>query len=305
MKKKTKRYNKAFIIITALFVMSCVLAFFFYTQSNWIFTTNYTVSSKKIPKEFNGYKILQLSDLHSMQFGKDNIRLIKKIDKIKPDIIAVTGDVLNSQNDDGRVFLSLAERLAKKYTIYYIVGNHEQIVKNRCIKKKLTFFNDYMEKLKSFGIIIVDDSSDRILKKGACIDIYGLDIPLKYYKGKNSASYEGEKEFSVEEIKDAVGECESGTFSILLAHDPKYFSLYDAWGADLTLSGHVHGGVIWLPFVGGLLSPEQSFFPEYDKGRFERNGKVMIVNAGLGNSIVKIPRFLVPPELSVITLKSK
>lgn len=276
---------------------------FFYTQANYLQITEYSIASAKIPKEFNGFKILQISDLHSKEFGKGNEYLIKQIKALHPDIIVATGDMLNSVNDDGRVFYDLAKNLVKHFKIYYIKGNHEQIAEFKAREAGSDWLDTYMEKLDDLGVIVLNNNKAELTRNGASINLYGLDISLRLYRGKYTAAYVGGSTIEVPDIQKALDICEGGKYNILLTHNPAYFQVYSGCGADLILTGHMHGGIVRVPFMGGLLSPEHSFFPKYDAGMYELGKSKMIVNRGLGNSTIKL-RVFNRPEIAMVTLMS-
>ncbi|MBU5484069.1 metallophosphoesterase [Clostridium sp. MSJ-11] len=286
-----------------IIIALAAISVFIYAQFNWLEVSEYKISSDKIGNEFDGFKIVQLSDLHSKEFGKNNSTLIKKIKKLNPDIIVTTGDMYNSTNDDGEVFYNLAKELSKDYKIYYIVGNHEQISEVRREESEVSKENNYIESLKELGVTVLDNDKVEIEREGKKINLYGLEIPLRFYKDKNTATYSGDKPYDKSNVEKAIGKASEEDFNILLAHNPIYFPVYSSWGADLTLSGHTHGGIIRIPFKGGLLSPERTFFPKYDGGEFELDESKLIVNRGLGNDTIKL-RIFNRPEISVITLKS-
>ncbi|EKQ56692.1 MULTISPECIES: metallophosphoesterase [unclassified Clostridium] len=259
-----------------------------YRDNKLIKISKYQIQSNKVPKEFNKFKIIQLSDFHNYIFNKNNSRLVKKILKENPDIIVMTGDMVNKYDKDFNVFLNLAETLSKKYKIYYIIGNHEKRLKKEHL-------NLLIKKLTNLNINVVNDKNVTIIRNNERIHIYGFDIPLSFYKTKN-------KPKNIEEvIYKALNKCEEKNYNILLAHNPLFFDIYAKYNVDLTLSGHVHGGMIRLPFIGGLLSPERKFFPKYSEGVYEINNKKLIVSRGLGYSK---PGFRVNnmPEIVSITL---
>ncbi|MFA6940277.1 MAG: metallophosphoesterase [Clostridiaceae bacterium] len=294
-----KGIKKSFEII---FVISIVLSVIFFLDNNWLKVQRYNINSSKLPEEFNGFKIVQLSDLHSKVFGKNNVQLLNKIRKINPDIIVITGDMLNSENDNGESFLNLARNLNKEYKmIYYVEGNHEQIAKSIADTENSEWFNEYMNKLKKSGIIVLNNDKIELKKGNQIIKLYGLGLPLSYYKGKDSERLAGEKEYQISDIKNSIGQADKEKFNILLTHNPKYFPVYSSWGADLTLAGHIHGGYVRLPFVGGVFSPDKTLFPEYDAGEFENASSKMIVSCGLGNGKIGF-RIFNRPEITVITL---
>lgn len=242
-----------------------------FVDNTLIQVSKYEIKSNKIPKEFNKFKIVHLSDFHSYGFGKDNLKIIKKIDDEIPDIIVMTGDMVNKYDRNFAKFLNLAEALSNKYKIYYIVGNHEV----RLRKKDLDFV---LKSLQKFGIKILTDKKVTIVRRKEHINIYGIHIPLSYYKIIN-------KPTNVEEvISKKLSKCKDDEYNILLAHNPLYFETYSKQNVDLILSGHVHGGMIRLPFVGAVLSPERKFFPKYSSGVYELDNKKLLVSRGLGHS---------------------
>jgi predicted MPP superfamily phosphohydrolase len=265
--------------------------------------TNYTVTSNKIPNSFEGYKILQLTDLHSASFGKDNAELIKIIDAIKPDIIVVTGDMMNFKNDDGQVFITLAAKLVKRYPVFCISGNHEQKIAQNASSSKIYY--NFKKALEHEDVRFIDNKLIAIQKNNESINIYGLKLPLKYYKSLAEKKRRKINDPSADDINCYIGKVNSSEFNIMLMHTPQYFPAYANWGADITLCGHIHGGIIRIPFVGGLLSPDVTFFPKYDAGRFEKGDSVMIVGRGLGSSGAWKVRINNNPEIVVVTLKSK
>ena len=232
-----------------------------------------------------------MSDFHSYVFEKNNVKLLRKINDEHPDIIVMTGDMVNKYDIKFEIFLNLAEALSKKYEIYYIVGNHEI----RLRKDDLSFI---LQKLKKFGIKILNDEKITLNRKEEVINIYGIDIPLAYYKVIN-------KPTNVEEVINAVlNKCNEKEYNILLAHNPLYFCEYSKQNINLTLSGHVHGGMIRLPFIGAILSPERKFFPQYSSGIYEMNNKKLLVSRGLGHSRPGI-RLFNKREIISITLHSE
>lgn len=281
---------KSLIILKLL---SAILAISIYDSNNNICISKYEIKSYKIPKEFSGFKILQLSDLHSKKFGKENKILINKIEKINPDIIVITGDMIVRHKNDYSVFINLMDKLSKNYSIYYIVGNHEQKAYLR--NKKIT---QLFRLIKNMGITILNNKMVKLIKADSYINLYGIKIDLKYYKYKKSTR---NLYFEEEEMRNIMGESDKNSFNILLAHNPFYFKTYASWGADITLSGHVHGGMVRLPFIGALFSPERKFFPKYSQGKYLIENKTMIVSRGLGSGKIGF-RLFNRPELSIIKL---
>lgn len=240
-------------------IVLLAIAFFFvelYIDSNVLTTSEFCIKNKKIPSKFDGYKILHLSDLHSKSFGNKNEKLIEKISEINPDIIVMTGDMVNCNDTNFDNFFELVKVLVKKYDIYYIVGNHEQNMKK--VNK-----NVIIDFLEANGVKVLDNEKVELVKEDEKINLYGLWCNLRYY----SAKAEGEKEeFTLETIEKIMANTKinDDEYNILLAHNPNFIESYAAWGADLTLSGHIHGGMVRIPFIGGVFSPDTLLFPKYD-----------------------------------------
>ena len=276
-------------------------AAFYKYETESLEITKYEIENEKIPKEFDNFKIVQISDLHNKSFGKGNKRLLEKIDSQNPDIVVITGDLVEGDNKNFDVALNLIDELLKKYKVYHIIGNHEQ---KSLIKKHKELYKTYFDKLYKKNIVNLDNEKIRIKKDGKYINIYGLIIPLEYYpyffKNYENKNMNLEQDF----INNKLGEINRDEYNILLAHTPFFFEDYEKYGVDLVLAGHVHGGIIRLPKVGGLLSPNREFFPKYDFGKYIKNNTTMLLSKGLGGSKVLI-RFACKPEIVSITLKSK
>lgn len=261
-------------------------------ENHLLEATRCRVESEKLPEPFDGYRILLLSDLHGRRFGRGNERLLRRIGEEKPDLIAVAGDMIDRSVLDCGVFLRLAETLGKKYPVYYVVGNHELYLEPEKLRQ-------FLARLRSYGVRVLDNEAAVLVRGGRRIALYGLWYPLKYYKETRGVS--GHLLFGPEQMRSALGACDGSVYSVLLTHNPICFDTYSAWGADLTLSGHVHGGMIRLPFLGGLLSPERRFFPKYCAGLYEKDGKRLLVGRGLGSGLFSL-RIGNRPELVTVTL---
>ncbi|UEL48697.1 metallophosphoesterase [Terrisporobacter hibernicus] len=257
-----------------------------------------TLIYKKLPKSLADYKILQISDLHSKEFGTNNEKLINSIKEINPDLILVTGDMFTvsdisiDMNEEELVPYQLLSKLATNYKIVYVSGNHEEgkdIIYNgdnyrTRDRSKNNAYNRYRSKLESLGVTFVENSY--LQNYNDFINIYGV-----YFDSMEKNEYY--QSINLDKTK----------FNIMLCHDPKYFDTFANMGFDLVLSGHVHGGIIRIPLVGGLFSPDRTFFPKYDKGIYKINNSYMNVSTGLGDSILK--RVFNPPQINVIILKNK
>lgn len=236
-------------------------------------------------------RIVVLSDLHCCVHGRENIKLIKRINEISPDLILIPGDMVTKRLSvsDERVkrVIRLIKALSNVCPVYYSPGNHEI---------RLLEPDKYVSELKAAGVVYLSNSSAELSDRK--LVIYGLDLPLERYRDMTC--------LSKEEIAEALGDkgTDGSELTILLAHDPRHFEAYTGWGADLTLSGHVHGGIMRLPFVGGVFSPSFRLFPKYDAGIFKKDSKYMAVSRGLGSHHIKF-RWFNPPELMVIDINHK
>ncbi len=236
--------------------------------NNSLTVSNYSIESPKIPVSFNGYKIVQLSDIHNKDFGGN---LSAKVKELSPDIIVITGDLIDSRRTDISVAEKLINELQPIAPIYYITGNHES---------RIPEYFDLREILESNGVEILDGKTLSVEKDGETITLTGIDDTTFFGSGVLN-----EKEILFEQKLSELAENKGNGFGILLSHRPELIDVYAKYGFDLAFTGHAHGGQIRLPFVGGVLTPNQGFFPEYDAGKFEKNGLTMIVSRGLGNSV--------------------
>ena len=255
-------YKIIFIFIGIFILMYLYIKY----NVNTLEVTKYVVENKKVPKEFDGYNIVQISDLHSKLFGENNKKLIQKIKSLNPDIVVVTGDLIDGENNNYNVALDFMKEISKLYRVYYIIGNHEQ---KSLIKKYKDEYKDYFNKLHQIDFVNLDNNKVEIVKGDSNINLYGLTVPYSCYK----YLFDNQETTSI---------------------DINF--LEEKWGADLTLCGHVHGGIVRLPLVGGLLSPDRKFFPKYDLGEYIKNKSTMIVSKGLGGSKVLI-RVNCKPEI--------
>ena len=287
-------YKIIFIFIGIFILMYLYIKY----NVNTLEVTKYVVENKKVPKEFDGYNIVQISDLHSKLFGENNKKLIQKIKSLNPDIVVVTGDLIDGENNNYNVALDFMKEISKLYRVYYIIGNHEQ---KSLIKIYKDEYKDYFNKLHQIDFVNLDNNKVEIVKGDSNINLYGLTVPYSCYK----YLFDNQETTSIDIdfLEEKLGKVDREQFNILLAHTPFYFDEYEKWGADLTLCGHVHGGIVRLPIVGGLLSPDRKFFPKYDLGEYIKNKSTMIVSKGLGGSKVLI-RVNCKPEIVNIKLKN-
>ncbi|MDD4768288.1 MAG: metallophosphoesterase [Eubacteriales bacterium] len=263
-----------------------LLILFCYWQNNGLVITEYAYWDAKVSSELEGFRILQISDLHSKNFRG---RLIEKIEEQKPDIIVITGDLIDSYDRDIDTASKLITAILPIAPVYFVPGNHES--NNSKLYAELVAF------LASSGVTVLEDSSCKIREKG--LNIIGMADPafmdaVFYDEGMIMTAMKQAADTNVEEHM----------FNLLLAHRPEYFDLYSQSNVDLVFCGHAHGGQVRIPFVGGLVAPGQGLFPEYTSGIHKKNDTSMVISRGLGNSILPL-RIFNRPEIVVVTLRGQ
>lgn len=253
-----------------------------------IVVTEYQVSSGKLPEEYDGYKIAQISDLHNDEFGENNCELIALLQEIKPDMIAITGDLLDSRRTDVEKAYCFVKQAVQIAPCYYATGNHESRRKE---------FLELEMRMKEAGVVILRDEKAVLLRDGAELTVAGMEDPCFYVKDDKFKTIPK----SVHRRIDKLMMDEEG-FVLLLSHRPELFDIYCQYGVDVALTGHVHGGQFRLPLIGGVVAPNQGFFSKYDAGLYERGDTKMVLSRGLGQSVFPF-RVNNPPELVVVELK--
>ncbi|HOO27328.1 MAG TPA: metallophosphoesterase [Lachnospiraceae bacterium] len=274
-------------------ILVCILVF---KESSGFTVTNYEFFSDKIKKE--KFKIVLLADLHDTDFGNENAVLLQEIDKLDPDIVAFAGDMVTSCMEaeyDYEPTLRFIGRLAAKYPVYYGMGNHEERFRRRPDRFPGKY-EDLTKKLRAAGAPILVNEKKEIPDAG--VMIYGLDMEHQYYR-KIKTCY-----IPDDYLTRIFGPLDADHVSILLAHNPEQFPKYAKWGPDFVFSGHVHGGVIRIPFLGGLVSPQLKLFPKYDAGEFKEGRSTMILSRGIGSHTTPI-RILNKAEIVNIIIRKK
>ncbi|MCT4563985.1 MAG: metallophosphoesterase [Maledivibacter sp.] len=267
------------------------LMIFLFIENNWITVTNYIIEIKKLPREYEEFRIIHLSDIHNKIFGQNN--LVNIIKKRNPNIIVITGDLIDRRRYNKAAAIGLLEKLLDMAPIYYVTGNHEWWSGK---------YGELKRSIEGLGVHILSDDKAEIKYGNKILNIIGIDDPAKYYE-EYSKPHNGYK-ITNEKIDILLENINEEQVTILLSHRPELFELYKEKNIDLILCGHAHGGQIRLPFIGGIIAPNQGLFPKYDGGKYNYNEVNMIVNRGLGNSIAPI-RVFNKPEVGVITLKKK
>ncbi|MBR1567493.1 MAG: metallophosphoesterase [Lachnospiraceae bacterium] len=283
------------IMLIVIAVLGLTVIMISIYENRTLTVSRYRVESSRIPEGFSGKKIILLADLHNARFGKDNERLIRTVEEESPNYIVLAGDMIVSDvNSDYSATVILLRELSKKCPVYYVKGNHELRVATH-LEDYGKFWDTYKDEIKDY-VTFLDNKSVELYREGdKAVRLTGLDTAQEYYKRFRRAPMESEY------LERVLGKTEENTYEILAAHHPAYYQDYVKWGADLVLSGHIHGGMVRLPLLGGMISPMVQFFPKYDRGRFDENGSVMLLSGGLGNHTLKI-RINNLPEIVVAEL---
>lgn len=255
-------------------------------------TRRYRFASAKIKKNT---KIVMLSDLHNCRYGADNAQLFAAIEAEKPDLVILAGDMITASNREKTVHtVRFIEKLKSSYPLYYTYGNHEQkiILKEEYKKTAERFEKERTEA----GISFFNNCHSTLADRG--ISLYGLVLDHSYFQRFHT------KEMAEGYMDSLLGRPTEDTYNILIAHNPDYFPEYAEWGAELVLSGHIHGGIIRVPHLGGFISPAIRFFPKYDGGLFKEKGASMVLGRGIGTHAPKV-RLFNPGELIVVELTAQ
>ena len=265
------------------------IAVFCYFENNAITVSEYEITSEKIPESFDGFVVVHLSDLHNKLFGENQKELIAHVKKQNPDMIVITGDLIDSNHPNVETGLLLVEEAMKIAPVYFVTGNHDNYLSD-------TDTFALFQGLERLGArVLMNEKTDIYLEnEEEYISLLGIDDNLVAYTSIF-------RETLATLTKQEEGE---EAFVLLLAHQPQVLRVYSEYEIDLVLSGHAHGGQFRIPFVGGFVAPDQGFLPKYTKGLYEENGTKMIVSAGLGNSVIP-QRLLNRPEVVKITFNSK
>ena len=266
-------------ILILILIIIILIPFCLYQNKHLVITT-YTYESEKLGADLDGYRIVQISDLHNAEFGKENKKLLETIRSCSPDIIVITGDLVDSNHTNVERAVAFVKEAVKIAPVYYVTGNHEYWLDP-------SENEQMMQGILAAGAYDLDDEAVCIEKGDSSFMLIGLD----------------DQHLSDETLKNLLQE-QKNELSIVLAHEPQYVQNYANAGADLVLTGHAHGGQIRLPFVGGIVAPDQGFLPEYTSGKYNSTDTEMIVSRGLGNSIIPV-RLFNYPEVVCVELRCK
>ena len=280
------------IILTILAVLCIIFLWVTIYDTNRFVIVLHTFSDERIKKPA---RVVVITDLHNKCYGKNNELLLNAIREQKPDFILAGGDIPTAKPGKSLdIAINFLRELTKDFTVYYANGNHEHRMK-LYPETYGDMWEQYESALKELQVKLLVNERVELPEYGLCI--FGSEIDRKYYK-----------RFKTPKMDDTymagiLGERREESYQVLLAHNPDYFPQYAAWGADLVISGHIHGGMVRIPFWGkGVVSPKLRFFPKYDGGLFEQDKSVMLLGRGLGMHTIPIRTFN-PGELSVVEFK--
>jgi predicted MPP superfamily phosphohydrolase len=268
-------------ILAVLALLLLAAGAFGWWQNNGLTVAKVEYMNAEIPAEFRDYRIVQVSDLHNKEFGRGNGRLLDKLRDLRPDIIVVTGDLIDSSNTNMDVAVSCVEQMADIAPVCFVSGNHE---------RNFGQYATLKGELLAAGAQVLDNSGFILEREGEQIALLGMADPA--FLGSDS-------DFALELA--ALADAYQGMFTILLSHRPEKMSVYAACDIDLVFAGHAHGGQFRLPLLGGLVAPNQGLFPKYTRGVYELEDTSMVVSRGLGNSIIPL-RLFNRPELVLVVL---
>jgi len=282
----TAKKKKLIIVLAVVAALLIALIVWIAWGNTALELNTFTITSDRLPDEFSGYRIAHVSDLHNAEMGEDNEKLLAILRDAHPDMIAITGDLIDSRNTDIEIALDFIQETVKIAPCYYVTGNHEARVNE---------YGELKAGMEAAGVTVLEDARTEISLEGDTITLIGVNDP-----SFQTDYLFGDAE-TVMHSKLAELFTEEDGFTILLSHRPELFDVYVSTGVDLVLSGHAHGGQFRLPLVGGLVAPNQGLFPEYDAGLFSEENTNMIVSRGVGNSILPL-RVNNRPEVALIEL---
>lgn len=287
---KKQKYIKLAVTLSIVIVIILFCNF----QNKHLETTHYTYAAEQLGADLEGYRIVQISDLHNAKFGKNNQKLVDRIRGCEPDMIVLTGDLVDSNHTNVDRAVQFVDEIVKICPVYYVTGNHEYWL-------EASEYDELMSGLTGAGAVILDDQVVEISRGDAKIRLVGLDD--RSLSDGTLGTLLNDQAGQKEETADNENSWEK-ELTVVLAHEPQYLARYASAGVDLVFSGHAHGGQFRLPFVGGIVAPDQGFLPEYTAGEYYMDGTEMIVSRGLGNSVIPV-RLFNYPEIVCVELKTK
>lgn len=268
--------------LLALLALFALAAGFVYWQNFTLQVEPVELFFESLPPQFDGLRVAELSDLHGRSFGKNNARLLRALQKARPDMICICGDLFDEKTD-----LTMLEPLLTGLTdiapVYYVTGNHEWQEKN---------LRKILQKMRAWGVTVLENEGRVLSRGGAEMVVAGVHDPCGPYDMKTPAAL-------VRELRSAQG----NDFILMLSHRNDELAMWSQLGVQLVLSGHCHGGVVRLPFVGGVFGTRRELFPEYDAGVYRQDGTTLFVSRGLGYTNVHF-RLFNRPHVPIMILRS-
>lgn len=286
---KVRKPKKHFVLLCIMVALFALVVWTIWGNTALMLNT-ITLSSNRIPKEFSGFRIAQVSDLHNAELGSDNATLLQTISESMPDVIVITGDLVDAQHTDIDVARRFAEAAVQIAPVYYVTGNHEA---------SLSQYDTLKTDLESVGAVVLEDEAIQLEHNGGTVTLIGLSDPNFAIKGD---VFNETPAMVSSKLDNLISDKKS--YTILLSHRPELFETYVNCGVDLVFSGHAHGGQFRLPLIGGLVAPNQGFFPKYDAGLYTDGDTNMVVSRGIGNSIIPF-RFNNRPEVVLVELRAE
>jgi Predicted phosphohydrolases len=278
---KFKKRYKVLIGISILIVLFIIYAWY---ENNTIVITEMDYANDRVPSEFDGFVIAHISDLHNKEFGNGQKKILKKLKNINPDIIVITGDIIDRRTYNLEIALDFVRGAKDIAPIYYVSGNHEASSGK---------YNVISSELIKLGVNVLDNVMLEIEKEGRKITLAGIKDPI-FLKSDNITE-------NIDFLEETTY---SDEFKILLSHRPELLNVYANYNIDLVFTGHAHGGQINIPFIGPLYAPQQGLLPKFVSGSYKENNTTMIVSRGLGNSLLPF-RINNKPEIVVVNLKNE
>ena len=284
--RRPRKKCRPLVWLIALAVVAVAGVFWFHWQCWGLQTTRTTAELDGLPAGFDGFTIAHLSDLHGHEYGEDSGELVERVRREKPDLIVITGDLIDQKGQLDMV-PALARGLAAIAPSYYVTGNHEWALGSAAVKELKAL-------LKECGVAVLSNQCEILERNGGRLALAGVDDPNGYAD-----------QTTPEELYAWIQENNPGLFTLLLAHRNERFGQYANAGYDFVMSGHGHGGIVRLPFVGGLLGTDRRFFPPWTAGLYTVGDSTLFVSRGLGNNTTPFRgvRIFNRPELAVVTLK--
>lgn len=267
------------IVISAIAIVFIALILYIAWGNTALKMTQYTVSGERLPEAFHGFRIVQISDLHNTEMGKNHQKLIALVKEAQPNLIVITGDMIDSRCTNVEKALEVAEQAVKIAPCYYVTGNHES---------RVEAYKELKEGLIALGVTVLENESTAIEYQGEKISLIGVKDP----------AFQTDISSCLKNLKN-----ENDGYTILLSHRPELFDTYVANEMDLVFSGHAHGGQFRIPLIGGLYAPNQGILPEYDGGLYTKGNTNMVVSRGIGNSLFPF-RFNNRPEVILVEFKA-